>query len=294
MKTKLFSLLLGGTLFAGLNASAQHLWWDLTGSGAQTCLYGEITVLATHETTYYCGANWHPGEPAGGYCGIQHNEPTERRTIFSIWDTSPTLHPKVTEADPITVAGRFGGEGEGGHTHALWEWKTNETFQFYVTKQPGTNADTTDAKYYVFDRTAKKWRHLATINCPNGGQTSVTTLGGGVNSFLENFSGQDGDVPRLAIYRLWMGSDADHLACLTKAVGDGKWGELHDAYFLAAGTKENLDATFARLEATCGKPAFGGEGINLPLLTDRPLSKKLIKQLKHLPQAAPLKDAAAN
>ncbi len=50
-------------------AQAQHLWWDLEGQKDATCLYGQITVLATHPAIYYCGANWHPGEPAGGYCG---------------------------------------------------------------------------------------------------------------------------------------------------------------------------------------------------------------------------------
>jgi hypothetical protein len=95
------------------NVDAQHLWWDLEDQRDATCLYGNITVLATHPAIYYCGANWHPGEPAGGYCGIQHNGPQERRTIFSIWDTSAQLHPTITEADPYTVFGRFGGEGEG-------------------------------------------------------------------------------------------------------------------------------------------------------------------------------------
>jgi len=56
--------------------------------------------MATHTTIYYCGANWHPGEAAGGYCGIQHNSQTERRTIFSIWDTSPTLHPNISYRPP--------------------------------------------------------------------------------------------------------------------------------------------------------------------------------------------------
>ncbi len=97
--------------------AAQHLWWKTEPDSRATCLYGEITVLATHPGIYYCGANWHPGEPAGGYCGIQHNRPGERRTIFSIWDTSPKLHPRVSFADPATVFTRFGGEGEGAHTH---------------------------------------------------------------------------------------------------------------------------------------------------------------------------------
>ena len=150
-------------------AQAQHLWWDLEGQKDATCLYGEITVLATNPCIYYCGANWHPGEPAGGYCGIQHNSEKERRTIFSIWDTSPDLHPKVTAADLRTLHNRFGGEGEGGHTHMLWDWKVGDTFQFFVQKVPGTG-DTTDARYYVFDRTTKKWLHSATIQSPNGGK----------------------------------------------------------------------------------------------------------------------------
>jgi hypothetical protein len=78
---------------------AQHLWWDTRQLNEAACLYGEITVLATHHGVYYCGANWHPGEPAGGYCGIQHNGPAERRTIFSVWDTTRELHPTVTQAD---------------------------------------------------------------------------------------------------------------------------------------------------------------------------------------------------
>ena len=53
-----------------ISAQAQHLWWNLEDQKEATCLYGEITVLATHHGIYYCGANWHPGEPAGGYCGI--------------------------------------------------------------------------------------------------------------------------------------------------------------------------------------------------------------------------------
>jgi hypothetical protein len=284
MKAKSFSFLLSVALVSGLSASAQHLWWNLEGQGDGTCLYGEITVLATQPTTYYCGANWHPGEPAGGYCGIQHNTPHERRTIFSIWDTSPDLHPKTTEAGPHTEFNRFGGEGEGAHTHMLWDWKTNETFQFFVRKQPGSEADTIDARYYIYDRAAKKWLHLATINSPNGGHHSVATLGGGLNSFLENFSGQDRSAPRLAIYRLWLGPDLEHLKCLTRAVGDGTWGELHDAYFLASGNANELDAVFSRLAAQYGKPVYGGKEKHLDPVTDRLLPAGLIQKLKQLPR----------
>lgn len=285
MKKGTFSLATASLLLSGSSLPAQHLWWNLAGQRDATCLYGEITVLATHPAIYYCGANWHPGEPAGGYCGIQHNSLTEKRTIFSIWDTSPTLHPRVTEADPNTVHGRFGGEGEGGHTHMLRPWKVGETFQFFVQKQPGAQPDTTDTRYYLFDRSAGKWRHSATICNPNGGQASVATLGGGMNSFLENFLGRDRDVPKIALYRLWLGPSGDKLKCLTGATGDGTWGQLHGAYFLAEGSKDALEKTFAGLEKDYGKPVYGVRGQRLEPIPDAPVPATVVSALAQLPRA---------
>lgn len=292
MANRISALCLSGLLAMATvhRASAQHLWWNLAGQKDATCLYGQITVLATHTTTYYCGANWHPGEPAGGYCGIQDNSARERRTIFSIWDTSPQLHPKITEAGPKTIFGRFGGEGEGAHTHMIWNWKTNETFQFFVRKQPGKDPDTTDTRYYMFDPAGKKWLHLATINSPNGGHAAVATIGGGLNSFLENFSGRDRSAPRLALYRLWLGSSPDDMKCLTRAVGDGTWGELHDTYFLAAGGTNELNAVFSEFEPQYGKPVFGGKGKHLEPISDRAPPADLVQALQHLPRAAAVKD----
>ncbi len=68
MTTNRATVLVGMMAIAlcGTVAKAQHLWWNLEGQKDATCLYGEITVLATHPAIYYCGANWHPGEPAGG------------------------------------------------------------------------------------------------------------------------------------------------------------------------------------------------------------------------------------
>ncbi len=285
MRRMLLSFVVLAFSFVATAARAQHLWWNLDGQSEATCLYGEITVLVTHTTIYYCGSNWHPGEPAGGYCGIQHNSPQERRTIFSVWDTSPELHPKITAADPKTVFGRFGGEGEGGHTHMLWPWKVGETFQFFVRKQRGLKPDSTACLYYVYDREAKGWRHSATITSPNGGKKCVATLGGGMNSFLENFSGQDREVPKLALYRLWLGTTVDQMKCLTRAVGDGMWGQLHGAYFLAEGDDARLAAVFAKIEPKYGKPEFGGKGKNLAPIPNESLPPQLIKALGKLPEA---------
>ncbi len=118
------------------------------------------------------------------------------------------------------------------------------------------------------------------------------TMGGGINSFLENFSGENRSAPRLALYRLWLGPDADHFRCLTHAVGDGIWGELHDTYFLASGGSNELDTVFSSLESQYGKPVCGAKGIHLDPLTDRALSADVIDQLKHLPCAASTEPAA--
>jgi hypothetical protein len=265
------------------------LWWNLEKQEKATCLYGEITVLATYPAVYYCGANWHPGEAAGGYCGIQHNSLKERCTIFSIWDTSPSLHPEVTAADAKTVFNRFGGEGEGAHTHMPWNWKAGETFQYFVQKRPSKEPNQTDTLYYVFDRGNKKWLHLATIESPNGGEKSVPTIGGGLNSFLENYLGKDREKPKIALYRIWLGPSTEKMTCLTRAVGDGLWGQMHDAYFLAEGDPKELDTAFAKVEKDYGKPTFGQKDKTLGPLSNQPLPVKVMDALQHLPQADKVK-----
>ncbi len=280
-----FAFLLGCS-----QANAQHLWWNLEGENNASCLYGQITVLATAPGIYYCGSNWHPGEPAGGYCGIQHNGQKERRTIFSIWDTTNELHPKTTEADARTVFNRFGGEGEGGHTHMILDWKVGETFQYFVHKEPGKSKDTTDARYYIHDDASGKWRHLATINSPNGGHKSVSTLGGGMNSFLENFTGRNKGVPKVALYRLWLGQSVDKLKSLTRTQGDGTWGQLNDSYFLAEGDSGKLDAVFHELESKYGKPTYGGKGKSLEPISSKPVPTDVLKALENLPRADMVQD----
>ena len=127
-----------------------------------------------------------------------------------------------------------------------------------------------------------------TITCPNGdtkSSASVTTIGGGgLASFLENFSGRNREARKLALYRLWLGNDVDHLNCLTHAQGDGTWGQLHDAYFLAEGSSKELSDLFERLEAKYGAPAYGKGPKKLSPISDKPILDELNKQLKELPQ----------
>ena len=286
MRSHLLPLLAALVTLAGLTrpARAQHLWWDHKGIDHATCAYGVITVLATRPHIYYCGVNWHPGEPAGGYCGIQDNEADQRRTIFSIWDTSDALHPVSTAMDKRTVTDRFGGEGTGGHTHMVLPWVVGQPFQYFVRKAPAADrSDATDASYYFVDPTTHRWVFEAVIRSPNGGHAEVGTIGGGMNSFLENFAGTDKDAARLATYQLWLGADPAHLQPLTGAGGDGQWGQLHDAYFLANGSAANLDAVFAKVKAKYGDPTWGTKGTPLPAVRSAPVPPEIVRQLQHLP-----------
>jgi hypothetical protein len=82
----------------------------------------------------------------------------------------------------------------------------------------------------------------------------------------------------------------ENLKCLTRAVGDGTWGELQDAYFLATGDANELNAQFSRLAARYGKPVCGGKDKHSDPITDRTLPAGLIQELKHLPRAATIKE----
>ena len=117
----------------------------------------------------------------------------------------------------------------------------------------------------------------------------MATIGGGLNSFLENFEGKDKEVPKLALYRLWLGESITSMKFLSRAGGDGIWGQLHDSYFLAEGGKSELDAVFAKLEKNYGKPVFGKKGVKLEPIPDLPLPTKMAEALQNLPRDGKLK-----
>ena len=166
-----------------------------------------------------------------------------------------------------------------------WPWHLGSPFQFFVHKSPGKMPDTTDTSYYFYDRIQKSWLHSATIANPSGGEKSVATIGGGLNSFLENFVGEDRAVPKLALYRLWLGPSIEKMKCLRRASGDGTWGQLHDAYFLAEGDPAALNDVFVRWKQKYGQPVMGDVGKKLGPISDVRLASKLIVSLKKLPHA---------
>jgi hypothetical protein len=237
-------------------AVAQHLWWHPKPSTTgYTCLYGEIEVLATGPSIYFCGCNWWPGAPAGGYTGIQDHGPRDaggHNMIFSIWDTSKDLHPQTVFHDTGAVSNRFGGEGTGAHTHQDYDWKVGKTYRYFALKKQDSTGANTLCTVFFFDDSKRDWVKEATIACPNDGHVSVKTFGGGLNAFLENWSGRNKELPKVAKYRLWLGTSARDLTPVTEGGGDGIWGVLDGSFFLAEGEATALDAVLARRSVTRG------------------------------------------
>jgi hypothetical protein len=75
------------------------------------------------------------------------------------------------------------------------------------------------------------------------------------------------------------------MKCLTKAVGDGTWGQFHDCYFLAEGSKERLNRLFSDCEKEYGKPIMGGKDKELKPISEIPLDRKTVAALSDLPRA---------
>ncbi len=265
-------------------ACGQHLWWHAQAAKA-TLLYGEMEVLASGPHIYFCGANWNPGNPAGGYCGIQDQPKGRRNTIFSIWDTSPALHPRVTEAESRAVSSHFGGEGEGSHTHLDYRWENKRVFRFCVSKQTAADGNSVSCRYSFFDDGLKKWVHQATIETPVGGYDSVKYFDNGLCAFLEDFwHGADSKSPKVCLYRLWRGTNPENLQYLRKAGGDGHWGVLSGSFYLAGG--DDAGAVAAELEKAphqAGDKLKQKAGDPLIELPDRKLPDGVAKELATLP-----------
>jgi hypothetical protein len=190
-----------------------------------------MTGLEEPLWTYYMACGWHRG-----YFGMQINSPTERRIIFSVWDSGGEAmdRDKVNEDDRVSLvakgedvySGGFGNEGTGGHSHLKFKWKTGERQRFLVTAEPVDATHTIYAGYYFRPDTGS-WMLISSWKAPKEGGYLR-----GLYSFSENFSGQNGHLARKALY----GNQWIRLA-------DGAWVELTTARFShdATGKTDRLD-----------------------------------------------------
>jgi hypothetical protein len=221
------TLVLDGPALAGAhfnlverrNAASVHLAYPTRGFTNIDAFYCEVTGVETPLWTYFEACGWHRG-----YFGMQVNSPTERRIIFSVWDSGAEAvdRNKVGADDRTTLvakgegvyAGGFGNEGTGGHSHLVYNWRTGAAQRFLVTAKP-TDATHTTYSGYWFQPDEKKWMLISSWRAPKDGAYLR-----GLYSFSENFGGSNGELRRKALY----GNQWLHTA-------DGQWHEQTTATF---------------------------------------------------------------
>ena len=229
------------------NAASVHLNYPLPKDEKSKdekieAFYCEVTGVEDPPATYYEACGWHRG-----YLGMQVNSPTERRIIFSVWDSGGegVDRAKVGDADRVSLvakgegvsSGDFGHEGTGGHSHLVFPWKTGEKQRFIVTAKPTDATHTIYSGYYFRpnpkdpgkkDRddsvgnalcgvpsVRKEWMLISSWKAPKDGAWLHELY-----SFSEDFDGGNGHLRRKALYgNQWL------------RTAEGKWLEQTTATF---------------------------------------------------------------
>ncbi len=209
------------------NAASVHLIYQNPPGVNVAAFYCEVTAIEDPLWTYYMACGWHRG-----YFGMQVNSPTERRIIFSVWDSGGETNSrdKVGDEDRVTLvskgdgvsSGDFGNEGTGGHSHLIYPWKTGTIRRFLVTAKPVDQTHTVFSGYW-FHPEQKAWLLISSWKAPKDGGWLK-----GLYSFSENFNGQNGFLGRKALYgNQWLRTEK------------GDWLEITRASFSHDGTGES-------------------------------------------------------
>lgn len=207
------------------NSASVHLAYPTPQDAKIAMFYNEATAVEDPVATYYmvCGFS-------RGYFGMQVNSPTERRIIFSVWDSgsgqdskdrstvSEDNHTQLLAKGEGVEASVFGNEGTGGHSHLIYPWKTGQAQRFVVAVKPeGTN---TIYSGFWYHPDKKQWMLIASFRAPKDGKWLD-----GLYSFSENFNGNSGQLRRKALFGpQWVKME------------NGKWIELTKATFSHDGT----------------------------------------------------------
>jgi hypothetical protein len=225
------------------NSASVHLLYPLPDSLKVASFYNEITIPKDADPlhSYYMACGF-----ARGYFGIQVNSPTERRVIFSVWDAGNEAVDRNKVADENKVkliakgddvfADGFGNEGTGGHSHWIYNWRTEETYRFLVTATIDSAAGTTTYTGYFFIPELQKWKLIAAFKAPKDGKPLRKLY-----SFVENFRGANGQLYRKAFFgNQWVRNERGEWKEITTSIfsydATGKAGDRID---YGGGTESN-------------------------------------------------------
>lgn len=204
------------------NAASVHLKYPLPDSVKAVAFYNEITVPANADIvhSYYMACGF-----ARGYFGIQVNGPSERRVIFSVWDSGNEAvdRNKVADSNKVQLLAKgedvfadgFGNEGTGGHSHWVYNWKPGITYPMMVTALPDSASKSTIYTGYFFIPELQRWKLIASFRAPHDGKPLRNLY-----SFNENFVGLNGQLERKAFFgNQWVQR------------GNGSWKEITQSSF---------------------------------------------------------------
>lgn len=223
--------------YFGRRGPSVHMTYTLPAGKNIEWFYNEVTVPSGNDAI---GSYFMVNGFAEGYCGIQVNGPSERRVLFSVWSPFTTDDPKSIPADqqvrllakgPGVSAQDFGGEGSGGQSYLVYNWKADQTYKFLTRIRPNGD-NTTSYTSYFFDPNTQAWRLIASFKRPK-----ISTWYKSPHSFLENFQPERGAIARKVLFNnQWVCDDS------------GNWSEMTEARF----TNDNTGRKKLRMDFNGG------------------------------------------
>jgi len=228
------------------NAQSVHFGYPLPEGVRARWAYAEALAEPGPPTTYHCVLGFEQG-----YFGYQvrgsGSRPDDRWFIYSLWDNgyvrNSQKHDGITEdlRDKVVtllskgegvVANAFDHEGSGGHSHWDFAWKDRQPYKFLLGVKPDGKAAVFSA--YVAGPGIEGWKFLASFRRP---ETDASL--DGLYSFVEDWSGRQGDQQRACRYRnLWVCGE------------DGNWSPLLQARSSATAELGRRDYSHNLVDAT--------------------------------------------
>jgi Domain of unknown function (DUF5077)/Domain of unknown function (DUF3472) len=159
---------------------------------------------------------------ADGYFGIQVNSATERRILFSVWEEDNKPKTILLRKGTNVTAGRFDGEGTGGQSYLVYNWKAGVTYKFLTKGVPDGAGNTIYTSWFQTPEN-NTWELIASFKRQNK-STYLTDF----HSFLENFEDDNGYLGRKAFYsNQWV------------KLKDGAWQPINQCSFTVDATAKN-------------------------------------------------------
>jgi hypothetical protein len=212
--------------YFGRRGPSVHLFYEKPAGKNIKWFYNEITVPDGEDVigSYYMANGF-----TYGYFGIQVNSETERRVLFSVWSAFDTQNPAeipkeytvemLGKGSGVTV-GEFGGEGSGGQSYLVYNWKPATTYKFLL-KGESNISNSIDYTAYFYAPEVDEWKLIASFRRPKSVELNVNNM----YSFLENFDTKTGYIERKVNFTNQWAYDTN-----------GTWNELTRAKYTADAT----------------------------------------------------------